>query len=504
MSANVLDARANHRARLSCVTEALAVILAALGMPADYDALIGTVIDGRFEIRDKLGQGGMGSVYRAWQRSVGREVAIKLIDRSISNDPMATRRFLREAHLASQLSHPNTISVLDSGVLPDGRLFIAMELVRGRTLGKELRERGAFSVDRIVRIGTQLCDALESAHAQRIVHRDLKPENVMLLDASNDLIKVLDFGLAKTLDDTSTQATAAGIVVGTLRYIAPESAMTGESTPASDMYAVGVILGELALGTPLWEGATLSIVLQHQLQPDPIVARVPEPLRDVVARLVDVKPERRPTATETRALLAALVTAKRAKPPPRSFRTGALFVVGFLVFVVSVVVAYVVTRDAPKQAGGGRSNSQAGAPAKAQPSAVQPDPWQDEPHAPAPGSATDPWTDPPLSAIVPPAPRLVRLTFEGVPDDAIVTVDQEEVTATGADVAKGDKPVSIAVRQRDTLTLFAAEAVIPDRAKVIDFTIRTIAECDRLLTSRSHRYCVTVYCRSHSGTAECP
>ncbi len=83
MSANVLDARANHRARLSCVTEALAVILAALGMPADYDALIGTVIDGRFEIRDKLGQGGMGSVYRAWQRSVGREVAIMMIDRSI-------------------------------------------------------------------------------------------------------------------------------------------------------------------------------------------------------------------------------------------------------------------------------------------------------------------------------------------------------------------------------------------------------------------------------------
>jgi serine/threonine-protein kinase len=355
-------------------------------MPADYDALIGTVVDGRFEIRDKLGQGGMGSVYRAWQRSVGREVAIKLIDRSISNDPMATRRFLREAHLASQLSHPNTISVLDSGVLPDGRLFIAMELVRGRTLGKELRERGAFSLDRIVRIGTQLCDALEAAHAQRIVHRDLKPDNVMLLDAGNDLLKVLDFGLAKTLDDTSTQATAAGIVVGTLRYIAPESAMTGESTPASDMYAVGVILGELALGTPLGEGATLSIVLQHQLQPDSIVARVPEPLRDVVARLVGVNAEQRPTAPETRALLAGLMRMKRAEPAPRATRRDKLFVAGFLVFVASVVVAYLVTREGPSKKPA-RVTSQRPA-----------DPWRDDPASqpatPDRPTADDPWQSP--------------------------------------------------------------------------------------------------------------
>ncbi|HEY5922662.1 MAG TPA: serine/threonine-protein kinase, partial [Kofleriaceae bacterium] len=285
-----------------------------MGAPAETDTLIGTVIDGRFEIRDKLGQGGMGTVYRAWQRSVGREVAIKLIDRSISGDPMAVRRFLREAHLASQLSHPNTISVFDFGQMADGRLFTAMELLRGRTLGRELRAHGALALDRIVRIGQQLCDALEAAHAQRIVHRDLKPDNVMLLDHGNDLIKVLDFGLAKTLDDKSTQATAAGIVVGTPRYIAPETAMTGEATPPSDMYAVGVILGELALGTPLWEGATLSIILTQQLQPESIVSRVPRPLRELVARLVDPRPQQRPTAPETRKLLELIEDGKPTEP----------------------------------------------------------------------------------------------------------------------------------------------------------------------------------------------
>src|SRR3954463_5247288 len=149
-------------------------------MPADD--LIGSVICDRFEIVDKLGQGGMGSVYRAFQRSVKREVAIKVINASFSRDPDAVRRFEREAQLASQLSHPNTVSVFDFGQTEDGRLFIAMELIKGRTLLELLEQERRFSTERAVRIGSQICDALEAAHTLGIIHRDLKLDNVIVLE----------------------------------------------------------------------------------------------------------------------------------------------------------------------------------------------------------------------------------------------------------------------------------------------------------------------------------
>src|SRR5262249_52062054 len=146
------------------------------------DSLIGQVVDGRYEIRAKLGQGGMGTVYRAWQASVEREVAIKVIHAGFSRDSVAVHRFEREARLASKLSQPNTVSVIDFGRTPDNRLFLAMELIRGRTLHQVLAEVGAFSPERVARIGVQICDALEAAHALGIVHRDLKLENVIVLD----------------------------------------------------------------------------------------------------------------------------------------------------------------------------------------------------------------------------------------------------------------------------------------------------------------------------------
>ena len=148
----------------------------------EADTMIGVVIDERFEIRDKLGQGGMGTVYRAWQRSVGREVAVKLIDRAYSSDPMSVRRFLREAKLASQLSQPNTVSVFDFGQAADGRLFIAMELIRGRTLHEVVELEGTFSLERVVRVAVQICDALEAAHGAGMVHRGLTSDSVFLVD----------------------------------------------------------------------------------------------------------------------------------------------------------------------------------------------------------------------------------------------------------------------------------------------------------------------------------
>jgi len=233
------------------------------------DELIGQVIDGRFEIRAKLGQGGMGAVYRAHQKSVDREVAIKLIHRAFSSDPMAAHRFEREARLASKLSQPNTVSVLDFGTTPDGRLFLAMELIRGRTLHKILVANGPFSIEKVVRVGTQICDALEAAHGLGIVHRDLKLENVIVLDEppGRDLVKVLDFGLAKYEGDV--RGTAAGIAVGTPRYMAPETSTTGVAVAASDLYAVGVIIAELACGHSPWQGNSVGELLSYKLAPAP-------------------------------------------------------------------------------------------------------------------------------------------------------------------------------------------------------------------------------------------
>ena len=271
----------------------------------EVDTIVGTVIDGRFEMRAKIGQGGMGTVYRAWQKSVGREVAVKLIDRSYSRDAMAVRRFLREARLASQLSQPNTVSVFDFGQVEDGRLFIAMELIRGRTLHEVIQKDGPFSVERTVRIGVQICDALEAAHGLGIVHRDLKLENAIVLDhpPGRDLLKVLDFGLAKNIRDPGSRATDTGIVVGTPRYMSPESSMAGVTSSAGDLYSLGVMLGELATGKPLWKGDSLPELISQKLDPAQVIARMPPALRGVIGKLLEPDPDRRPTAEQTRALL---------------------------------------------------------------------------------------------------------------------------------------------------------------------------------------------------------
>ena len=282
------------------------------------DDLTGQVIDGRFEIRGLVGEGGMGTVYRAWQRSIGRELAIKLIDARHSRDPMAVRRFLREARLASQLSQPNTVSVFDFGQAGDGRLFIAMELVRGRTLADVLDAEGRFPVARAAWIGVQLCDALDAAHRLHIVHRDLKPANVVVLDdpPGRDLVKVLDFGLAKSLKDTETHATDTGLVVGTPRYMAPEVVMGESPTPQSDLYAVGVILGELVTGKALWDATSFPALAGQKMVETPVLREMPEGIRAVVAKLVAPEVGDRPaSASQARGMLRPLVADSETPVP---------------------------------------------------------------------------------------------------------------------------------------------------------------------------------------------
>ncbi len=216
------------------------------------DPMIGRNLDDRFTIEEKLGAGGMGAVYRARQHSVGRDVAIKVVHPGLVADRDATKRFLREAKLASRLSHPNIVSVLDFGQTSDGLFYLVMELVNGRTLHDALLDGGRLTLDRVVRIVSQLCDALEGAHALPIMHRDLKPANIMLLTAGRDLVKVLDFGLAKSLavDATSITMTSAGAILGTPTFMPPEVANGQPYDERADLYSLGCILYLLVAGRP--------------------------------------------------------------------------------------------------------------------------------------------------------------------------------------------------------------------------------------------------------------
>ncbi len=271
------------------------------------DELVGTRIDNRFEVLAPLGRGGMGVVYRARQLSIGREIAIKVLDRRIEKDVAAVKRFFREAKLASTLAHPNTVPVIDFGQNSDGRLFLAMELVKGKTLLAEMNTAGAMSIPRLAAIGVQLCDALEVAHDLQIVHRDLKLENVMLLEGKRDHVKILDFGLARSLVDPTTQMTATGLISGTPRYMAPEVGIDAAPPAASqDMYSVGVILAELSIGHALWVEPTIEMLFTKKLETEASVADVPLRLRPLVTSLLSNEPSERPTASQTRQLLRDL------------------------------------------------------------------------------------------------------------------------------------------------------------------------------------------------------
>jgi eukaryotic-like serine/threonine-protein kinase len=279
------------------------------------DPFLGRELDGRYTILEKLGAGGMGAVYRANQRSVGREVAVKVVGNLVA-EPDAIKRFLREAKLAGKLDHPSAVQVLDFGQTDDGLFYLVMELIRGQTLDVMLERDGVLSPERVVRIGVQICDALECAHALSIVHRDLKPANIMVLAHGRDLIKVLDFGLAKSLspDQTSTTMTGAGAMLGTPAFMPPELATGQRCDGRADLYSLGCILYLLGSGRLPFESDSIhELIAMHGMEPAPIMPGVPVGLARVVDRLLAKDPgDRFQTAAETREALEDCLDPTRA------------------------------------------------------------------------------------------------------------------------------------------------------------------------------------------------
>lgn len=294
-----------------------------LKLKTRIDPFLGRDLDGRYTVLEKLGQGGMGAVYRAEQHSVGREVAVKVVNSSLVTDAEVIKRFLREAKLASKLAHPNAVAVLDFNQTDDGVFYLVMELVSGRTLDQVIRSERVFKPERVVRIGTQVLDALDGAHALSIVHRDLKPSNIMLLSQGRDLVKVLDFGLAKSVspDATSTTMTGIGVVVGTPAFMPPELATGQPCDGRADLYSLGVILYLLGSGRLPFESESVhELVAMHgSNDPAPPMTGVPHRLAQVIDRLLQKDPAKRyQTAADA---LQALETSLAMMTPSQGMQS---------------------------------------------------------------------------------------------------------------------------------------------------------------------------------------
>ncbi len=251
-----------------------------------------TIAGGRYRVERVLGEGAMAKVLLAHDAELGREVAVKLLDEGLAADSSFRARFAREARVAAGLSHPNIVTVFDVGEA-DGRPFIVMELVPGRTLEERLRRDGAVPADDVVAIARQVCAGLEHAHANGLVHRDLKPGN--LIERDDGTIKIADFGIARAVE--GTELTEAGTVVGTAAYLAPEQAEAGTVTPATDLFALGVVLYELLTGRQPWKVESLAqLAGRREVTPPELPADTPPGLRAAIERSLRPDPEERPSS----------------------------------------------------------------------------------------------------------------------------------------------------------------------------------------------------------------
>jgi eukaryotic-like serine/threonine-protein kinase len=251
------------------------------------------VLNGRYEVESRLGEGGMATVFGGSDRLLGRKVAIKVLARQYAKDRTAVERFRREAQAAAGLNHPNVVSVFDTGS-DDGVHYIVMERVEGRTLADIIRNEGALAPSRAADIAVGVCRALSSAHEKGMVHRDVKPGNVLLTPQGG--VKVADFGIARVASvDTLT---ATGSVMGTASYLSPEQARGGSIDARSDIYSLGCVLYEMLTGKPPFDGETpLSIAYKHveeePVPPSSLNPAVPPELEAVVGKAMAKDPDDR-------------------------------------------------------------------------------------------------------------------------------------------------------------------------------------------------------------------
>lgn len=346
-------------------------------MAADDNQWIGREIEGRYRITRLLGEGGMGSVFVAEQLRLQKEVALKVIRPEFAGNGEVAARFAREAMATAQFEHPNVVSAIDYGTLPEGGAYFVLQLVSGESLRSLLDRERSLPWARACDVAAQIADALSAARAAGIVHRDLKPDNI-LIQAREDggaLAKVLDFGIAhvrsagaeSTTQLAGTQLTRVGTIIGTPGYMSPEQAVGEVVDHRSDIYALGAVLWESIVGAPLWDAPDVPSLFGRQLSETPLTMTVaskrtdiPRELEDLVTRILARSPAERPQqAGEVRDTLRQLIARQHAltsSPLIARFRTlgarqrQAVIAVGAAFAVVLLTVA-LVPRPSPNTKG---------------------------------------------------------------------------------------------------------------------------------------------------------
>jgi tRNA A-37 threonylcarbamoyl transferase component Bud32 len=337
--------------------------------------LVGTTLSGRYLITRKIGQGGMGAVFEATHTLIGKRVAVKVLLDKYARREAIVARLEQEARLAASTRHEHIIDINDFGTTEDGRTFVVMEYLEGESLAECLHREGMLPEQRILRLASQIASALAAAHSKGIVHRDVKPENVFLLKRNDqDFVKVVDFGISKSLRTSETAAedqirlTQTGMVLGTPLYMSPEQARGDDDLDQRiDVYAVGVIMYELATGRVPFIGTNYLSVISQVLNDEP---RPPRALRPelseefeaiVLKALAKSKHDRYQSAEELLSDIGALlddpthsterarITGPRRKPLPRRGR-GLLFLAGAIAIAAAAVVAVVAMMRGPEQA----------------------------------------------------------------------------------------------------------------------------------------------------------
>jgi serine/threonine protein kinase len=288
--------------------------------PRDPRVLPGTP----YRLGAQIGAGGMGEVYAAEHMDLGRPVALKVLSPALSSDPSLVQRFRLEARAIAALSHPNLVHVYDLGTTDDGRLFFAMERLRGESLRARLEraktsEQGRLPSAECVRIGTAVARALAAAHAVGVVHRDIKPENIFLTE--DGVVKVLDFGVAKTsnaaiLGGTDANVTRAGELFGSPAYMAPEQARGREVDARTDLYSLGAVLFECATGSQLFQDASMVELLARHMAQEPDSPRRRAPSANIPPGPGGHHPPL-PLQGPVRPLRLRRPAGRRARPPPR-------------------------------------------------------------------------------------------------------------------------------------------------------------------------------------------
>ena len=257
------------------------------------------ILSGRYEIGERLGSGGMSSVHQATDLILERTVAVKILAEHLSDDERFVARFRREALAVAKLIHPNIVQVYDTGI-DDGRHYIVMEYVQGRSGAQILQRHGPLDGETTAEIGAQACAGLDYAHRRGIIHRDVKPGNLMIVGGpvggGEMTMKLTDFGIARAVEQT--RITQVGSVVGTAAYLSPEQVRGEEATPATDVYALGVVLYQFLTGRLPYEGSTLAELAVRQQNEKPLPPStynddVPEMLGAAVLRALEGDPNRR-------------------------------------------------------------------------------------------------------------------------------------------------------------------------------------------------------------------